>query len=193
MTCGGILLTLTACGSAKKADPAPVTAGTSAAGATGAAGAPQGGWPQGDNGVLDEKMCAILTHEDFQKFHMITGKPEASDFAPENKRIGVSCNYSLDDTLDLALFPTPAAAQALYGKFSGFKGATAATVTGADESIFGPDPSLQGAYRFASHRGKLFIYVNLSPTVNHLSLDQARTAAVGMAEAVLSRAPNLGR
>ena len=190
VVCGVTFLLVSGCGGSGDDSTAAHASPTSAA-ARG--GAPKGGWPQGDGGVLDEKMCAILTHDDFQKFHMITGKVEASDFAPENKPIGVSCNYSLNDDLDLALLPTSAAAQALYLKFSVFKGATATPVTGADKSVFGADPTLSGGYRLAAHRGKLFIYVNLSPTVNKLTLDQARTAAVGMAEAVLSRAPNLGQ
>jgi hypothetical protein len=191
VVCGGVLLTLAACGGDKKPEPQLGAAGTS--GATDAGGAPKGGWPQGDNGVLDEKMCGILTQDDFSKFHMITtSKVETSDFAPENKRIGVSCNYSLDDTLSLALFPAPAAAHALYLKFAGFKGATAASVAGADESVFGADHTLPDGYRFCARRGKLIIYFNFSPTVNKLTADQARTAANGISALVLSRAPNLG-
>src|SRR5205814_10682373 len=121
---------------------------TGAAGATDADGTPKGGWPQGAGGVLDKKMCGILTQADFSKFHMITtSKVEDSDFAPENKPIGVSCNYSLDDTLSLGLFPAPAAAHALYARFAEFKVATAASVPGADESVFRVDPITHDGYR----------------------------------------------
>jgi hypothetical protein len=191
LVCGGVLLTLAACGGDKKPEPPAGTSG--APGATDAGGAPKGGWPQGDNGVLDKKMCGILTQADFSKYHMITtSKWEDSDFAPENKRIGVSCNYSLDDTLSLGLLPDPAAAHALYLRFAEFKGATAASVAGADESVFGVDPITHDGYRFCARRGKLIVYFNFSPTVNKLTPDQARTAADGIGTLVLSRAPNLG-
>jgi hypothetical protein len=195
VACGGVLLTLAACGGDKKPEPpATVASGaTGTAGATDAGGTPKGGWPQGAGGVLDKKMCGILTQDDFSKFHMITtSKVEDSDFAPENKPIGVSCNYSLDDRLSLGLFATPAAAHALYAKFAEFKGAAAASVAGADESVFGADPTLPDGYRFCARRGKLIIYFNFSPTINKLTPDQARTAANGIGTLVLSRAPHLG-
>ncbi len=161
---------------------------------SGTGGTPAGGWPQGENGVLDGRMCAILTPDDFQKVHMTTGTPEVSDFQPEQQRIGVTCDYGLNDTLSLGLYPGPAGARALYFTLFGrFQRARTDPVAGADESIFGADTVMTGAYGLALRRGRLILVINLDPKINKFTEDEARTAAVTLAGLVLERAPRLGR
>jgi hypothetical protein len=191
----GLVLTGTAC--QNNATPGSGSGSSAAA-------APAGGWPQAADGVIDEKMCRILTSADFATFNRIaTDKVETSK--PYAGRNGITCNYALDDTLTLELDGNAAVAAQTYQvrlgdhrRRAGRTGSTFTTalVTGADDSWFDEDPlSPSGEHKdtvLVARRGALLLQIHLQGWFPGGQKSDPKATSAGLAGLVLQRAPQLG-
>jgi hypothetical protein len=171
----------------------------------GPAGVSAGNWPQAADGVLDDKMCHILTSDDFAKYHRAaTDKVETSK--PYGGGNGIVCNYALNDTLTLELAPNAAVAGQIYQARLGARqsrtGASAMAlvngpVNAADESWFGEDPlSPSGDKKdtdLVARRGALLLQIHLQGWYPGARGSDPKDTSIGLADLVLRRAPDLGR
>ncbi|MFC7549290.1 hypothetical protein [Plantactinospora sp. GCM10030261] len=183
---------LTACGNSDSSDDPTVA--QRGAGESPATAAGPTGWPQATDGVIDEKMCGLLTGDDFAKYKVITGKVETLPFQVNAEVNGIGCNYSLDDRMGLALGKTDDEARLLYAdstSSSSAKSGKENVVTGADQSIAYLDGEEQ-AY-VVSRRGRLIVRTSLDSLLSEISAQERLDGAVALNALVLERAPQLGK
>lgn len=166
---------------------------------------PTGGWPQAADGVIDEKMCRIVTADDFRTFHRIaTDKVETDKLAGGGN--GIVCNYALDDTVTVELAAnqtdaalTYAANLADYRKRAANGGATVVTglVTGATDSWYDQEPKdaagNPGDSRLVARRGALIVEIHLQGFYPGGTGSDPKATSAGIAALVFERAPTLGR
>lgn len=196
-----VLLIAAAAALAAGCDPAaPATSGTAPKAAS-----PTGGWPQAADGVIDGKMCAIVTADDFRTFHRIaTDKVETDKLAGGGN--GIVCNYALDDTVTVELAAnqtdaslTYAANLADYKKRAANGGATVVTglVKGATDSWYDQEPTDSqgnpGDSRLVARRGALIVEIHLQGFFPGGKDSDPKATSAGIAALVFERAPKLGQ
>jgi hypothetical protein len=193
---------LTACSSGGSSSPKngtpapPVTTApsTSAAGSASPSPSPSAAGGAGTTyakTTADDDLCRVLTSDDLGKLGMIDTQAEASAFAPTNSPIGVTCTYALGDAVNAGVLPSVGAATALLtGLRATLTSPAPVAVPGASVAFFAP--TREGEFALLSQRGTLILWVNMDPKVNQFTADKAKTAAIGITQLVLKRAPNLG-
>jgi hypothetical protein len=169
------------------------------------AASPAGGWPQAADGVVDEKMCAIVTADDFATFHRVaTDKVETDKLAGGGN--GIVCNYALDDTVTLELAGdqtdaglTYAASLAGYRKQAKNGGSTVVSglVKGATDSWYDQEPKDSagnpGDSRLVARRGALIVEIHLQGFYPGGKGSDPKATSAGLAALVFERAPKLGQ
>jgi hypothetical protein len=164
-----------------------------------------GDWPQAADGVVDEKMCKIVTADDFATFHRIaTDKVETNKLAGGGN--GIVCNYALDDTVTLELSAnqtdatlTFAASLADYKRQAHNGGATVVTglVKGATESWYDQEPTDSagnpGDSYLSARRGALIVEIHLQGFYPGGKGSDPKATSAGIAALVFERAPKLGQ
>lgn len=192
-------IALTGCHSSAKAGSPPVKAPS-------AGGPPAGGWPQPEKGRMTEKMCGLLTEDDYAKFgHMLLGQIDAKRADTGN---AVSCLYQLSDSLSLDLQPTAASAALRFAadlkdhkdRFAEEHSPSVLAenvLSGADESWFDYSTDAAGETQDAEHeievrRGSLLVDIVLAGMKEKDEKDP-RTVLTGLAGLVLQRIPDVGK
>src|SRR5262249_54977451 len=136
-------------------------------------GASAGSWPQAADGVVDEKMCKIVTAADFATFKRIaTDKVETSTLYGGGN--GIVCNYALDDTLTIELAANQTDASLTYAasladhkrqSTNGGSSVVAGLVKGATDSWYDQDPKDSagnpGDSKLVARRGALIVEIHL--------------------------------
>lgn len=166
---------------------------------------PPGGWPQPENGRLTEKMCGLLTDDDYEKFgHERLGVLSQKRIDNEN---AVDCLYQLNDDLNLNLQPTAVSAALTFaGDLKDHKQRLAQAhhpsilatnvVPGSDQSWFDHWSLWTGGqgseYEVEARRGSLLLDIVLGGTRGR-SEQPPREVLTGLAGLVLQRIPNVGR
>jgi hypothetical protein len=178
------------CGTPASPAAAPKSGGSS----------PVQGWPQGASGVLDEKMCPILTADDFAKYDRVaTDKVEAGKLSTGGN--GVVCNYALDDTLTLELAANHTDATLTYAaRTADVKGGTTPVtglVKGAQASWYHQDArdtsGNPGDSELVAMRGALIVEIHLQGWYPGGKNNDLKAISAGLAGLVFERAPDLGK
>lgn len=174
----------------------------------GAVKTPEGGWPQPENGQLTDKMCGLLTAEDYAEFKhklLLPFEPQGADKPSSN---WASCSSPPADTISLNWQPTAESAKIWYA--SSLAGRrfqvtsdnrdtilTEGLVTGADESwldywVTSGESDKRKDYELNLRRGSLLVGLVLSGVDTAEEPDPQGTL-VALADRVLQRIGDVGK